>query len=315
MKGNTMKYNLDPKREIKVKIGEKGVIKFNLSEIMVTPGRKISLKKDFDPSFTGGFKDKEGALEKVAANVERLAELQEKLYAQDIYAILVIFQAMDAAGKDGAIRHVMSGVNPQGCQVTSFKAPSAEELDHDYLWRAARALPTRGMIGIFNRSYYEEVLVVRVHPEFLEKQKLPAETIKGDIWRQRFKEINNFEKYLVGNGIIVLKFFLNVSKEEQKKRFLSRINEPEKNWKFSVADYKERSCWKKYQEAFEDMLNQTSTEEAPWFVIPADNKWFARLAVSEAICTVMDRLNLEFPVVSKVRQKELHEIKQALESE
>jgi PPK2 family polyphosphate:nucleotide phosphotransferase len=310
-----MKRNLDPKREIKIKIGDKGTIKFNLGDIMVTPGRNISLKKDFNPDFTGGFEDKAGALEKVAANVERLANLQEKLYAQDVYALLVIFQAMDAAGKDGAIRHVMSGVNPQGCQVTSFKSPSAEELDHDYLWRAAKALPSKGMIGIFNRSYYEEVLVVRVHPEFLEKQRLPKDCLGDNLWRQRYKEINNFEKYLVNNGIITLKFFLNISKEEQKKRFLSRINESEKNWKFSVADAKERAYWKQYQQAFEDMLNQTSTELAPWFVIPADNKWFARLAISEAICTVMDRLDLSFPKVDKTRQKELLEIKQSLENE
>lgn len=310
-----MKRNLDPKRVIKIKIDDKNTVKFKLGDIMATPGRKISLKKDFDPDFTGGFKDKEGAMEKVEANVERLADLQEKLYAQDVYALLLIFQAMDAAGKDGAIRHVMSGVNPQGCHVTSFKSPSSEELDHDYLWRAAKALPARGMIGIFNRSYYEEVLVVRVHPEFLAKQKLPKESTSGDLWGRRFKEINNFEKYLVNNGIIVLKFFLNISKGEQKKRFLSRIDEPQKNWKFSVADYKERGFWKDYQKAFEDMLNHTTTEHAPWFVIPADNKWFARLAVSEAVCTVLDRLDLKFPKVSKDRKSELLEIKDLLEKE
>lgn len=309
-----MKRNLDPKRKFKIKVGDKGAVKFSLGEIMVTPGRKVSLKKDYDPDFTGGFKDKEGALEKVAANVERLADLQEKLYAQDVYALLIIFQAMDAAGKDGAIRHVMSGVNPQGCQVTSFKAPSSEELDHEYLWRAAKALPARGMIGIFNRSYYEEVLVVRVHPEFLEKQRLPKDN-GGDLWERRFKEINNFEKYLTNNGVLVLKFFLNVSKEEQKKRFLSRIDVPEKNWKFSVADFKERAYWKDYQNAFEDMLNHTSTEHAPWFVIPADNKWFARLAVSEAVCAVLESLDLEFPKVSKTRKDELLQIKKALEEE
>ncbi len=310
-----MKRNLDPKRTIKIKVGDKGTIKFSLGDILVTPGRKISLKKDFDPDFTGGFKDKAGALEKVAANVERLAELQEKLYAQDVYSLLIVFQAMDAAGKDGAIRHVMSGVNPQGCQVTSFKAPSSEELDHDYLWRAMKALPAKGMIGIFNRSYYEEVLVVRVHPEFLEKQRLPKETVKEDLWQSRFKEINNFEKYLVNNGVMVLKFFLNISKEEQKRRFLSRIDEPEKNWKFSVADYNERGHWKEYQNAFEDMLNHTSTEVAPWFVIPADNKWFARLAVSEAVCSVLERLDLKFPKVSKTRRDELLGIKDTLEKE
>lgn len=310
-----MKRNLDPKRTIKIKVGDKGTIKFNLGEIMVTPGRKISLKKDFNPDFTGGVKDKAGALEKVEANVQRLADLQEKLYAQDIYSVLMIFQAMDAAGKDGAIRHVMSGVNPQGCHVTSFKSPSAEELDHDYLWRAAKALPAKGMIGIFNRSYYEEVLVVRVHPEYLAKQRLPQNDSGDDLWRRRFNEINNFEKYLSDNGVMVLKFFLNISKEEQKKRFLSRIDEQEKNWKFSVADYQERTYWKDYQRAFEDMLNHTSTGHAPWFVIPADNKWFSRLAVSEATCAVLERLDLTFPKVSKSRRAELLEIKQALEKE
>lgn len=310
-----MKFKIDPERKIKIKVGDGDKVEFRLGEIMVPPGEKISLKKDYDPDFTGGYDDKAGALEKVAANVERMAELQAKLYAQDTYALLLIFQAMDAAGKDGAIRHVMSGVNPQGCSVTSFKSPSSEELDHDYLWRASRALPARGMIGIFNRSYYEEVLVVRVHPEFLAKQKLPEDAMDDDIWRRRFKQINDFEKYLVRNGIIVVKFFLNISKKEQRKRFLSRINEPEKNWKFSVADYKERGFWGDYQDAFEDMLNNTSTEHAPWFVIPADNKWFARLAISEAVCTVLERLDLKFPEVGPERLKELQEIKAALENE
>lgn len=310
-----MKFNIDPDREIKIKMGGGEKVQFQLKDILVPPGEKISLKKDYDPDFTGGYDDKEGALEKVAKNVERLAELQEKLYAQDTYALLLIFQAMDAAGKDGCIRHVMSGVNPQGCHVTSFKSPSAEELDHDYLWRASKALPARGMIGIFNRSYYEEVLVVRVHPEFLAKQKLPEEEIGDGIWRRRFDQINDFEKYLVRNGIIALKFFLNISKKEQKKRFLSRINEPEKNWKFSVADYKERGFWGDYQDAFEDMLNNTSTKHAPWFVIPADNKWFARLAVSEVVCAAMERLGLKYPEVGEERQKELQEIKAALEGE
>ncbi len=216
---------LNPKRKVDFKVGSKGKVEFKLKEIMVPPGRKVSLKKDYDPDFTGGYKDKEGAVEQLALNVERLADLQEKLYAQDTYALLVIFQARDAAGKDGAIKHVLSGVNPQGCHVTSFKAPSAEELDHDYLWRAARALPARGMIGIFNRSYYEEVLVVRVHPDLLEKQRLPGRTGGDDFWKRRFEEMNNFEKYLVDNGIVVLKFFLNVSKEEQRQRFLARIDE------------------------------------------------------------------------------------------
>lgn len=310
-----MKFNIDPDRKIKIKVGDGEKVEFRLGEIMVPPGKEISLKKDYDPDFTGGYDDKAGALEKVAANVERMSELQEKLYAQDTYGVLLIFQAMDAAGKDGAIRHVMSGVNPQGCSVTSFKSPSSEELDHDYLWRATKALPARGMIGIFNRSYYEEVLVVRVHPEFLAKQKLPEEEAGDGLWKRRFRQINDFEKYLVRNGIIVLKFFLNISKKEQKKRFLSRIDVPEKNWKFSVADYKERGFWGEYQDAFEDMLNNTSTDHAPWFVIPADNKWFARLAVSEAVCSVLERLDLKFPKVDPERLKELQEIKAALESE
>ncbi len=309
------KLNLDPKRKIRIKGPGDEAIEFRLGEILVAPGRKISLKKDFDPGFTGGYKDKTGAMERVAGNVERMSELQETLYASGTHALLVIFQGMDAAGKDGVIRHVMSGVNPQGCNVTSFKTPSAEELDHDYLWRASKALPGRGMIGIFNRSYYEEVLVVRVHPEFLAKQKLPADTLDGDLWERRFKEIANFEKYLARNGIVVLKFFLNLSRQEQKRRFLSRIDEPAKNWKFSPADSAERAFWNDYQKAFGEMLSRTSTDLAPWFVIPADNKWFARLAVSEAICLSLERLNLKYPKVSKERRAELLKIKKTLEGE
>ncbi len=308
-----MKHRLDPDRKIKITVADKEKIEFKLKDILVPPKEKISLKKDYDPGFTGGFEDKAGALEHVAANAQRLSEYQDRLYAQDTYSLLIIFQAMDAAGKDGAIRHVMSGVNPQGCHVTSFKTPSTEELDHDYLWRAAKALPARGMIGIFNRSYYEETLVVRVHPEFLAKQRMPR--VDDDIWKRRFKEINNFERYLTDNGTVVLKFFLHLSKKEQKKRFLSRIDEPKKNWKFSPADYLERAHWDEYQHAFEDMLNHTSTEEAPWFVIPADNKWFARLAVSEAICTVLDNLDLKYPTVDKARKEELLKIRAELESE
>ena len=310
-----MKYNLDPDRKVRIDVGDSGSVEFKIRDILVTPDSKISLKKDFDPDFTGGYDDKEGALKRVAANVQRLRELQEKLYAQDIYGILVIFQAIDAAGKDGAIRHVMSGVNPQGCHVTSFKAPSSEDLDHDYLWRAMKVLPARGMIGIFNRSYYEEVLAVKVHPEFLERQNLPGKPGGKAFWDRRYKEINRFEKYLTSNGIIPIKFFLNLSKKEQKKRFMARIDEPEKNWKFSVADFKERALWDDYQQAFEDMLNHTSTEQAPWFVIPSDNKWFARLAISEAICTVMERLKLKFPEVSEQRRAELLKIRGELEKE
>ena len=306
---------LDPDRKIRFKVGDEAKVEFRLKQILVPPGEKISLRKDYDPDFTGGFDNKSAALEHVSANVKRLSDLQEKLYAQDTYGVLIIFQAMDAAGKDGAIRHVMSGVNPQGCHVTSFKTPSAEELDHDYLWRAAKALPGRGMIGIFNRSYYEEVLVVRVHPEFLAKQRLPSGAADDDIWKRRYEEINNFEEYLVRNGIVILKFFLNVSKSEQKERFLARIDEPEKNWKFSIADYQERAYWDDYQQAYEQLLNHTSTEHAPWFVIPADHKWFARLTVSEVICSQLERLGLAFPTVSDQRRQELLEIKTALEKE
>ncbi|HEY1123273.1 MAG TPA: polyphosphate kinase 2 family protein [Haloferula sp.] len=307
-----MKYDLDSNRKISIDVGDKGCVEFKLRDILVPPDSKISLKKDYDPDFTGGFDDKAGALERVAANVQRLSELQEKLYAQDVYGILIIFQAIDAAGKDGAIRHVMSGVNPQGCHVTSFKSPSSEELDHDYLWRATKALPARGMIGIFNRSYYEEVLAVKIHPEFLSKQNLPGKPGGKGFWERRYKEINRFEKYLTSNGIIPIKFFLNLSKKEQKKRFLARIDEPKKNWKFSVADFKERALWDDYQQAFEDMLNNTSSEHAPWFVIPSDNKWFARLAISEAICTVLERLKLKFPDIGDERRAELLKIREEL---
>lgn len=308
-----IEVDLDKKREIEV--GDGGVVKFRLRDIAVEPGSKVDLKKDFDTDFTGGYDDKAGALEHVAKNVARLAEMQETLYAQDVYSVLLIFQAMDAAGKDGAIRHVMSGVNPQGCTVTSFKAPSAEDLDHDYLRRASLALPGRGMIGIFNRSYYEEVVVVRVHPELLVKQKLPPKARGKDVWEKRFKEINNFEKYLRRNGTIIVKFFLNVSKAEQKKRFLSRIDEPEKNWKFSPADFAERQHWDDYQRAFEEMLSNTSTEWAPWFVIPADNKWFARLAISEVVTGVFERLDLKMPAVSDERKAELALIRAELLAE
>lgn len=305
--------DLDKKREIIV--GDSGRVRFRLRDIAVEPGATVSLKKDFDPNFTGGYDDKAGALQRVSENVARLSAMQEVLYAQDTYALLIIFQAMDAAGKDGAIRHVMSGVNPQGCQVTSFKTPSADDLDHDYLWRASKALPGRGMIGIFNRSYYEEVLVVRVHPELLEKQKLPPNARDKDIWQRRYKQMNNYEKYLRQNGTIVLKLFLNISKKEQKRRFLARIDEPQKNWKFSTADYGERKYWDDYQKAFEDMLENTSTDWAPWFVIPADNKWFARLAISEVISAVLERLNLQVASVSEERKKELMEIRGQLLAE
>jgi PPK2 family polyphosphate:nucleotide phosphotransferase len=282
--------------------------------LIVQPGTKISLK-DYDPKFTGEFKDKAEAQLKLQEGVERLGTYQNVLYAQNTYALLLIFQAMDAAGKDSTIKHVMSGVNPQGCQVFSFKSPSSEELDHDYLWRSSKALPERGRIGIFNRSYYEEVLVVRVHPEILANQQLPH-VPKGDrIWQQRFEEINNFEKYLTNNGIVILKFFLNVSKEEQKKRFLERINLPEKNWKFSVSDATERDRWDDYMNAYEDVFNHTSTEWAPWHIIPADRKWFTRLAVADIIDAKLKSLNLQYPQVNPEHLQELMRVKEILENE
>ena len=287
----------------------------NHDPFIVPPGKKIKLK-DYDPGFTGKFKNKEEATEKLRKDVQRLAKLQDVLYAQNTYGLLVILQAMDAAGKDGAIRHVMSGVNPQGTQVFSFKGPSAEELDHDYLWRSFKALPERGRIGIFNRSYYEEVLVVRVHPEILNFSQLPAELKKKkDIWEKRFDEINNFERYLVRNGIHVVKFFLNVSKEEQKRRFLARIETPEKNWKFSVNDAKERAFWDEYMDAFEDCFNHTSTDWAPWYIIPADNKWFTRAAVADVIIEKLKSLNLAYPQVSEEHMQNLMKAKELLLSE
>jgi PPK2 family polyphosphate:nucleotide phosphotransferase len=292
---------------------KKFVHQFQPQFLIAKPNSKIKLK-DFDPDYTGDFKkaDVAGLLQ---AGVEELARYQDILYAQDTYAMLIIFQAMDAAGKDGTIKHVMSGINPQGCQVFSFKAPSAEDLDHDYLWRSFKALPERGRIGIFNRSYYEETLVVRVHPEILAKQKIPAEQKTEKIWKQRFEEINNFEKYLVNNGIIVLKFYLNVSKEEQKKRFLERINLPEKNWKFSANDSKERDFWDDYMKAYEDVFTHTSTEWAPWHIIPANKKWFTRLAVAYFIYEKLKSLNLQYPVVDEAHHQSLLKAKEMLESE
>lgn len=281
---------------------------------IVQPGKKIRLK-DYDPAFTGGYKSKTQATATLRKNTERLSKYQDKLYAQNTYALLVIFQAMDTAGKDGAIRHVMSGVNPQGTQVFSFKAPSMEELDHDFLWRAAKALPERGRMGIFNRSYYEEVLIVRVHPEILSLQRLPPEVSGKSIWKRRFEDINHFEKYLANNGTVILKFFLHLSKEEQKRRFLARINTPEKNWKFSLSDAKERAHWDKYMEAFEDVFNHTSTEWAPWHIIPADHKWFTRAVVGDVIIEKLKSLKLSYPVLSEEHQQELLEAKHLLESE
>ena len=268
--------------------------------------------KDFDPAETQGFHSKEKAAELLHESTTMLCDLQEKLYAQDQWAVLLVIQAMDAAGKDSLVKHVMSGVNPQGCEVTSFKQPSAEELNHDYLWRAARRLPERGHIGVFNRSYYEEVLVVRVHQELLSRQHLPARLVTKKIWKERFEDIHNFEKYLSHNGVVILKFFLNVSKEEQKRRFLDRLNEPEKNWKFSEADVRERQYWDDYMHAYEELIQHTAAPEAPWYVIPADHKWFAHMAVSAAIIHALKGLNLEFPVVDKTRRKALEAARETL---
>ena len=279
----------------------------------VNNGEKFRLK-DVDPGDTLDFDadDKPQAEEALAAGVKVLAELQDKLYAQDRWGLLLIFQAMDAAGKDGAIKHVMSGINPQGCQVFSFKAPTSDDLDHDYMWRCQRCLPERGRIGIFNRSYYEETLVVRVHPEFLAKQKLPAELVTKDIWQERFQDIRAFERYLSRNGILVRKFFLYVSKKEQKRRFLARLENPEKNWKFSAADISERGFWDDYQKAYEDMIQNTATKNAPWYVVPADNKWFTRVVVAAAIIDALASLDLAYPEVTKDQLKELAAAKAAL---
>ena len=259
--------------------------------------------------------DKQAAQVALADGVERMAALQDKLYAQDRWALLLVFQAMDAAGKDGTIKHVMSGVNPQGCQVSSFKAPSAIDLDHDYLWRANQCLPERGRIGIFNRSYYEETLVVRVHREILEKQKIPRSLLTGDLWAQRHEDIRSFERYLSRNGVLVRKFFLNISKKEQKKRFLERIDTPDKNWKFSAADVRERGRWDEYMSAYEETIRATATTEAPWYVIPADHKWFSRLVVAAAVIDAMAGLDLAYPTVTSGQREELAEARAALEAE
>jgi PPK2 family polyphosphate:nucleotide phosphotransferase len=279
----------------------------------VTDGDKFRLK-DFDPGDTLDYTEKDKARGKaaLAIGVQALAELQDRLYAHDKWGLLLIFQAMDAAGKDGAIKHVMSGVNPQGCQVYSFKAPSAEDLDHDYLWRCAKCLPNRGHIGIFNRSYYEETLVVRVHPEFLNKAKLPPQLITKDIWENRYRDIRGFERYLANNGILTVKFFLNVSKKEQKRRFLARLELPEKNWKFSASDMAERGYWDKYQGAYEDTIRHTATKYAPWYVVPADNKWFSRIVVAAAVIETLADLKLEYPQVAPDKLKELAAAKNEL---
>ena len=279
----------------------------------VTDGDGFRLE-DIDPGDTLNLKseDKPRAKEVLAAGIQALARLQDMLYAQDRWGMLLIFQAMDAAGKDSAIKHVMSGVNPQGVEVYSFKSPSPEELDHDYLWRCMKCLPRRGRIGIFNRSYYEETLVVRVHPEYLENQKLPPELVSKDIWKNRFQDIRCFERYLARNGIVIRKFFLHVSKKEQKRRFLERVENPAKNWKFSASDMGERQFWAQYMEVYEDMIRQTATKEAPWFVVPADNKWFTRVIVAAAVIDALTSLNLSYPKVGKAKLKELTAVKRAL---
>ena len=287
----------------------------NHDAFIVPTSSKISLKKDYDTAFTANYEEKGDAKIKLQKDIARLAKYKDILYAQNTYALLMIFQAMDAAGKDSTIKHVMSGINPQGCQVFNFKQPSSEELDHDYLWRSAKALPERGRIGIFNRSYYEEVLVVRVHPELFEKQQLPRCAKENHTWKQRFEEINNFEKYLVNNGIIVLKFFLNLSKKEQKKRFMKRIELPEKNWKFSVSDVRERGFWDNYMNAYEDAFHHTSTEWAPWYIIPADHKWFARMAVADIICSKLKELNLKYPSATEEHKRDILQAKKILEAE
>jgi len=282
----------------------------------VTDGETFRLK-DVDPGDTWGLDSdaKDEAKEWLGRGVEWLAEEQDRLYAQDRWSLLLVFQAMDAAGKDGTIKHVMSGVNPQGCQVYSFKQPSAEELDHDFLWRSSKSLPERGRIGIFNRSYYEEVLVVRVHPEILAKQKLPAACVSEKIWDQRLQDIASFERYLARNGTRVVKFFLHVSKKEQKKRFLERLDRPEKNWKFSAADAAERQHWKAYMKAYEEAIRGTATKHAPWYVVPADNKWFTRLVVAAAIVDALESMELEYPKVDEKQRASLEEARKLLESE
>ena len=280
----------------------------------IMDGERFRLK-DFDPADTGKLHSKEAATETLDDGVKLLSRMQEKLYAQDRWSLLIVMQAMDAAGKDGAIKHVMSGVNPQGCDVHSFKAPSPEELDHDFLWRAHKAVPERGKIGIFNRSYYEEVLVVRVHEHLLAAQKIPESIITKNIWEERFEDIRRFERYLTRNGVVVVKFFLHLSKKEQKKRFLERLDDSKKNWKFSMADVKERGFWKDYQAAYDEMIRNTATKNAPWYVVPADNKWYTRLVVASAIIDTLDGLNLRFPDADAEVKKELQKVRAGLLAE
>jgi len=277
----------------------------------IDDGKHFRLK-DFDPADTGHWRSIEHAQEDLQKDIARLEDLQSKLYAEDRWAVLLIFQAMDAAGKDGTIKHVMSGVNPQGCQVYSFKVPSEAELQHNFLWRTTRHLPERGHIGIFNRSYYEEVLVVRVHPKALDAERLPPSLVTKNIWQERFEDIRSFERHMARNGTIIRKFFLHLSKKEQKRRFLARLEEPEKNWKFSAADIHEREYWDDYQNAYEDMIRNTATKHAPWYIIPADNKWFTHLTVSAAIVQTLEELSLCYPTVDAEKRRELQKARQML---
>jgi PPK2 family polyphosphate:nucleotide phosphotransferase len=277
----------------------------------VEKGKHFRLK-DFDPADTGHWHSKEHAQEALVQGVASTVELQDRLYAQDNWAVLLIFQGMDAAGKDGVISHVMSGVNPQGCQVYSFKVPTETELQHDFLWRTTCSLPERGHIGIFNRSYYEEVLVVRVHPDILKSQKTPPSLVTKKVWDERFEDIRGFERHMTRSGTVIRKFFLNLSKKEQKRRFLERLEEPEKNWKFSAADIRERKYWDNYQDAFEDTIRNTATEDAPWYVVPADNKWFTRLVVSAVLVETLESLDLSYPKVDPEKRKELEAAKKIL---
>jgi PPK2 family polyphosphate:nucleotide phosphotransferase len=287
----------------------------NYKLFQVPPGKTVSLQKDHDTAYLPKKLDKLQGEQMLQEGVVRLSQLQDILYAQNSHSILIIFQAMDAAGKDGTIKYVMSGINPQGCQVYNFKTPSSEDLDHDYLWRYSRCLPERGRIGIFNRSYYEEVLIARVHPEILDRQNLPMIPKGEKLWPQRFQEINQFEQYLTNNGVVILKFFLNISKAEQKKRFLKRIDTPEKNWKFAPSDLAERQYWDDYQKSYEAMFQHTSTEAAPWYIVPADRKWYSRLLVADMINQRLEGLGLKYPTVSKEHLTFLQEARQRLEAE
>jgi PPK2 family polyphosphate:nucleotide phosphotransferase len=280
----------------------------------ISDGASFRLR-DHDPGEIGEFNTKKEGRERLEEGRRRLGAMQDVFYAHDRYALLLIFQAMDGAGKDSVIKHVMSGLNPQGCQVYSFKEPSSEDLDHDLLWRTSRCLPERGRIGVFNRSYYEEVLIVRVHPHVLKRQKLPEDVHGDDIWAQRFESINGLERHLTRNGTVVRKFFLNISREEQRQRFLARLDEPEKNWKFALGDVKERAQWERYMEAYEDMIRHTSTPEAPWYVVPADHKWYTRLVVADAIADTLESLPLAYPTVDESKREELARARAALEAE